>query len=85
MEAHERATMALTESDFHQRVDAVLARVEGAMDDVECDINAELNGGILTLDFENGTKVIVNRQTPDRKSTRLNSSHPRLSRMPSSA
>ena len=67
MEAHERAGMALTESDFHQRVDAVLARIEGAMDDVECDINAELNGGILTLDFENGTKVIVNRQTPNRE------------------
>ena len=67
MEAHERAGMALTESDFHQRVDAVMARVEGAMDNVECDIDAELNGGILTLTFENGTKVIVNRQTPNRE------------------
>ena len=67
MEAHERAAMAQTESDFHQRVDAVLGRVEGAMDDVECDVDAELNGGILTLTFENGTKVIVNRQTPNRE------------------
>ena len=30
-------------------------------------------------------KLIVNREEADRKSTRLNSSHPRLSRMPSSA
>ena len=67
MEAHERAAMAQTESDFHQRVDAVLGRVESAMDDVECDVDAELNGGILTLTFENGTKVIVNRQTPNRE------------------
>ena len=67
MEAHERAVVALTESDFHLRVDAVLARVEGAMDEVKCDIDAELNAGILTLAFENGTKVIVNRQTPNRE------------------
>ena len=30
-------------------------------------------------------KAVLNEFAPDRKSTRLNSSHPRLSRMPSSA
>lgn len=59
--------LPLTESDFHQRVDAVLARIESTMDDVVCDIDAEFNGGVLTLTFENETKVIVNRQTPNRE------------------
>ncbi len=57
----------MPESAFHQRVDAILATIENAMDDVPCDIDAELNGGILTLTFENDTKVIVNRQTPLRE------------------
>ncbi len=61
------AALPLTESDFQQRVDAVLTQIESAMDDVECDIDAELNGGILTLTFDNNTKVIVNRQTPNRE------------------
>ena len=37
------------------------------MDTAECDIDAELNGGILTLTFANTSKVIVNRQTPMRE------------------
>ena len=57
----------MPESVFHQRVDAILANIENAMDDVPCDIDAELNGGILTLTFENDTKVIVNRQAPLRE------------------
>ncbi len=57
----------MEESEFHQRVDAILSSIEAVMDDVETDIDAELNGGILTLTFENDSKVIVNRQTPNRE------------------
>ncbi len=57
----------MQESEFHKRVDAILAVVEAAMDHTESDIDAELNGGILTLTFENGSKIIVNRQTPNRE------------------
>jgi CyaY protein len=59
--------LLMEESEFHKRVDAVLAVVEGAMDDTESDIDAELNGGILSLTFENGSKIIINRQTPNRE------------------
>ena len=45
--------------------------------------------GEFTVTPENGEKVTIKAGDfvvfPDRKSTRLNSSHPRLSRMPSSA
>ncbi len=59
--------LLMEESEFHKRVDAILAVIEAAMDNTESDIDAELNGGILTLTFENGSKIIVNRQTPNRE------------------
>ena len=59
------ASLQMAESEFHERVERILAAVEGALDDA--DIDTELNGGILTLSFENGSKVIVNRQTPNRE------------------
>jgi CyaY protein len=59
--------LLMEESEFHKRVDAILTVVEAAMDNTESDIDAELNGGILTLTFENGSKIIVNRQTPNRE------------------
>ena len=57
----------MEESAFHKRVDAILASVEAAMDNATTDIDAELNGGILTLTFENASKIILNRQTPTRE------------------
>jgi CyaY protein len=57
----------MVESEFQKRVDDILALIESAMDHAKTDIDAELNGGILTLTFENGSKVIVNRQTPNRE------------------
>lgn len=60
-------TLQMDESEFHKRVDAILETIEAAFDNVEADIDSELNGGILTITFENGSKVIVNRQTPNRE------------------
>jgi CyaY protein len=59
--------LLMEESEFHKRVDAVLGTIEAAMDNASSDIDAELNGGILSLTFENGSKIIVNRQTPNRE------------------
>lgn len=57
----------LDESSFHQRVDAVFADIEVALDDAGLDIDSDISGGILTLEFENRSKVIVNRQTFNRE------------------
>lgn len=57
----------MNESEFHQRVDAILLSLESACDDVDADIDCELASGILTITFENDTKIIVNRQTPNRE------------------
>ena len=63
------STPVLTESDFHTRVDAVLATIESAIDayDGDADIDSELTAGILTLTLDDRSKIIINRQTPNRE------------------
>ncbi len=55
---------SVNESDFNQRVDDVLIAIEDAVDKLEVEIDCEEAGGILTLTFENDSKIIINRQTP---------------------
>ena len=55
------------ESAFHAQVDAVFGGIEEALDGGEADIDAEISGGILTLEFANHSKVIINRQTFNRE------------------
>ena len=54
----------MEESEFNQRVDDILIQIEESIDDSGADIDYETSGGILTLTFEDDSKVIVNRQTP---------------------
>ena len=56
----------MTESDFHRAVDAVLARIEAAAEAAEA-LDVDLEAGILTLTCPDSTRVIVNRQTPNRE------------------
>lgn len=56
----------MNETEFHAAVDAVLARVEAAADDCG-DLDVDLEAGILTLECSDGTRIIVNRQTPNRE------------------
>lgn len=57
----------LTESEFHERVDATLSALEDALDDCDADVDVQASGGVLSLTFENGTKLILSRQTPVRQ------------------
>lgn len=57
----------MTESEFNKLADETLARIEQALDDSDADIDCEMNGGVLELTFENGSKIIVNRQTAARE------------------
>jgi CyaY protein len=43
-----------------------LTRAEAALD-IEADIEFERSGNVLTLEFENGSKIIVNLQPPMRE------------------
>lgn len=57
----------MTESEFNKLADETLARIERALDEADADIDYEMNGGVLELTFENGSKIIVNRQTAARE------------------
>lgn len=57
----------MTDSDYLSRAEAVLAAVERAVDEADADIELERSGNVLTLEFENRTKIIVNLQPPMRE------------------
>jgi CyaY protein len=54
----------MSDSEYLTRAEAVLAAVERAIDDTDADIEFERSGNVLTLEFENRTKIIVNLQPP---------------------
>lgn len=54
----------MNDSQYHQMVDELLITLEEALDECEVDIDYEAAGGILTLIFVNGTKIIINKQPP---------------------
>lgn len=53
----------LNESQFNQIVDDTIIAIEDALDELDLDLDYETSGGILTITFENGTKIIINRQS----------------------
>jgi len=56
----------MNESEFHRVVEEVLARIERAAEATE-GIDADLEAGVLTLECPDGSRIIVNRQTPNRE------------------
>jgi CyaY protein len=56
----------MNESDFHRAVDGVLARIESSLES-EDDLDVDLESGILTVTCPDASRVIVNRQTPNRE------------------
>lgn len=56
----------MDETEFHRAVDGVLSRIERAAE-ASGGIDADLEAGILTLECPDGSRIIVNRQTPNRE------------------
>ena len=56
----------MTETQFHRAVDAVLARIEAAVEASD-ELDVELEGGVLTIECPDASRIIVNRQTPNRE------------------
>lgn len=57
----------MSESEFNRQIDATLLAIEQAVDSSDADIDYENVGGILTLHCDNGSQLIINRQTPARQ------------------
>ncbi|OKP04640.1 iron donor protein CyaY [Xenorhabdus eapokensis] len=56
----------MNDSEFHQLADQLMFHLEEQLDnyDGDADIDYETNGGVMTLSFENDSKIIINRQEP---------------------
>ena len=54
----------MNESDFNQLAEDTMIAIEEAIDDCGIDIDYDNGGGILTLEFENGSQIIINKQAP---------------------
>jgi CyaY protein len=56
----------MNETDFHLAVDGVLERIEAAVESHD-ELEVDLESGVLTLTCPGGTRIIVNRQAPNRE------------------
>jgi CyaY protein len=56
----------MNETDFHRAVDAVLARIESAVEASDA-LDVDVEAGILTVTCPDDSRIIVNRQTPNRE------------------
>lgn len=57
----------MTESEFNTLADTVFQRIEQALDESDADLDYDSNGNVLTIEFADGSKLIVNRHTPNRE------------------
>ena len=54
----------MNESDFDELAEATMLAIEEAIDESDADIDYDISGGILTLEFANGSQIIINKQAP---------------------
>lgn len=57
----------MTENEFNELADAVFNRIEHAIDSSGADIECNLNGPVLELEFDDGSQIVVNRHGPNRE------------------
>lgn len=52
----------MNESEFQEVADQTIADIQNAVDNSGADIDYDEIGGVLTLEFENGSKIIFSKQ-----------------------
>lgn len=57
----------MNETQFNALVDETFAALELSLDDVDADLDYETSGGVLTVVFENDTRLVFSRQPPTRQ------------------
>jgi CyaY protein len=57
----------MTEAKFNELIDQTFTALELALDDLDADLDYETSGGVLTVVFENGTRLVFSRQPPTRQ------------------
>jgi CyaY protein len=57
----------MTESKFNELIDQTFTALELALDEVDADLDYETSGGVLTVVFENASRLVFSRQPPTRQ------------------
>jgi CyaY protein len=57
----------MNESDFNRLAEQTLNAIEEAVEESGADIDYDTVSDILTLEFDNGSQVIINKQGPARQ------------------
>ncbi len=57
------AHFTMTETEYRQLADAAFAHIESVLEHADNDLDYELAAGeVLEIEFDNGSKIIINRQ-----------------------
>jgi len=59
--------MSIDESRFNQLAEATMSAIEEAIEASGADIDYDTISDILTLEFANGSQIIINKQGPTRQ------------------
>ena len=54
----------MNDVEYDELTDQVLLAVEDAIEALDLDLDYESNGGLLSISFVDGSKVIINKQPP---------------------
>jgi len=57
----------MNENEFNTLADAALTKIETAIDQSGCDADYHRSGNVLEIEFDNGTKIIINRHDINRE------------------
>ena len=60
--------MKMTDTEYHLKVDevfnAIETAIESAIDEQDADVDINASGNVLDLTFEDGSKIVMNKQEP---------------------
>ena len=56
-----------TESEFNALIEQTFEALEEALDQIDTDLDYQLSGSVLTVEFDNETKLVFSRQPPTRQ------------------
>jgi CyaY protein len=54
----------MTETEFLERVETALRQIETAIDATGMDVEVARSGNVLTLELDDGSRIVVNSQAP---------------------
>lgn len=57
----------MTESEFTLLADAIFTRIENVLDRSDSDIDYNVNGPVMEIEFEDGAQIIINRHAPNQE------------------